>query len=434
MRVALIVIPLVIIAAIGGFLAWKILGFKQRLIADLETALHATAQIGSLNLDLGKGELLAAGVTLQNQRPEAPWDKASIDQVAIHFHFADLFSSTMPLQVTITGWKATLHTSAAGAAAPDNPTPPDSSGAVSAEAGPSWVRVNGIDASDGDVTIHLDATDSVAIHGVKFHSDTPTGATWTTQLSVTSIAAGSLVTDAGSVQLHSDDQQVTFSDFAIRCGDGQVTGGGTYDLMAPHALKGNFTATNVPLTMLVTARWQVKLSGNVSGNVAYQGDDASATATGKISVSGGKFNLFPWLGKATMLVGLPDVGDTEVDVATADYSWKSHVLSLQNIDVRKQGVFRISGKADVAADSTIDGHLKLGLPTTAVSKWPKLQTQVFSFAQDDFSWTDVHVTGTPDQLQEDLSPRLLSVGAEQGADALQATKQKATDLINQLLK
>jgi hypothetical protein len=434
MRVVLIVVPLVILAAIGGFIAWKILGLKQRMVADLESALHATAQIGSLNLDLGKGELLAAGITLQNQRPEAPWDTASIDQVAIHFHFADLFSSTMPLQVTVTGWKATLHTSAPGAAEPDSSAPSDSSTAIPAEAGPSWARVNGIDASDGEVTIRLNANDSVAIHGVNFHSDTPTGTTWTTQLSVTSIADGTLVTDAGSVQLHSDNQQATFSDLAIRCGDGQITGGGTYDLNAPHALKGNFTATNVPLTMLVNTRWQVKVSGNVSGDLAYQGDDAAATATGKISVGGGKFNLFPWLGKATVLVGLPDVGDTEVDQATADYSWKNHVLSLQNIDVRKQNIFRIGGKADIAADSTIDGHLKLGLPTTAVSKWPKLQTEVFSVPQDDFSWTDVHVTGTPDQLQEDLSPRLLSVGAEQGVDALQATKQKATDLINELLK
>jgi hypothetical protein len=434
MRIALIVVPLVLIAAIGGFIAWKVLTFKQRLITDLETALHATAQIGSLNLDLGKGELFAAGITLQNQRPDAPWDNASIDQVAIHFHFADLFSSTMPLQVTITGWKAILHASAQGAAPSDNSATPDSSNTAIAETGPSWVRVNSVDASDGNVTVRLDASNSVAIHGVKLHADTPTGATWTTQLSVTSLSSGTFVTDAGSVQLHSDNEQVTFTDLAIHCGDGQITGGGTYDLTDPHELKGNFTATNVPLTMLVNARWQVKISGNVTGDLAYQGDDSAAIATGKLSVSGGKFNLFPWLGKATVLVGLPDVGDTDVDQATADYSWKNHVLSLANIDVRKQNVFRISGNADVAADSTIDGHLKLGLPTTAVSKWPKLQTDVFNFAQDDFSWTDVHVTGTPDSLQEDLSPRLLSVTAAQGAQLLQQTKQGATDLINQLLK
>jgi hypothetical protein len=434
MRAAFIVLPLVLIVTIGGLVAWKIISLKQRLVAELETALHATAQIGSLSMDVGKGELLAAGVTLQNQRPEAPWDTASIDQVAIHFRFMDLFAPTMPIQATITGWKVTLRPTAPSGTAADSTPTPDSSGAVPAEAGPSWIQVNGIDASDGEVTIQPGGDQSIAIHGVKFHADTPTGATWTTQLSVSSIADGTFVTDAGSMQIHSDSEQATISDLAIRCGDGQITGSGSYDLAAPHALKGSFAATNVPLTLLVAARWQVKLSGNVSGNLDYKGDDGSATATGKISVSGGKFNLFPWLGKATMLVGLPDVGDTEVDQATSDYSWTNHILSLQNIDVRKQSVFRIGGKADIAADGSIDGHLKLGLPTTAVSKWPKLQTDVFNAPQDDFSFTDVHVTGTPDALQEDLSPRLLSVTAAQGAQLLQQTKQGATDLINSLLK
>jgi hypothetical protein len=172
----------------------------------------------------------------------------------------------------------------------------------------------------------------------------------------------------------------------------------------------------------------------LSGKLTYEGDDSNASAQGNISVANGKFNLFPWLGKATMLVGLPDVGGMEVDKADSDIAWKDHTLSLTNIDVRKEGVFRISGQDNIAADGTMDGHLKVGLPTSAIAKWPKLQTEVFSFAQDDFSWADVHVTGTPEAPQEDLSPRLLSVTAEQGTDLLKQGAQKATDLFNQFLK
>ena len=80
-------------------------------------------------------------------------------------------------------------------------------------------------------------------------------------------------------------------------------------------------------------------------------------------MASGKFNLFPWLGKATMLVGLPDITGTTVDQATADFTWKNHLLTLQNIDVRKNDVFRIAGQATVTAAGEIDGHLKLGLPS-----------------------------------------------------------------------
>ncbi len=434
MRIALfILVPLVLIAAVAAFLTWKVLGLKQRLVAELETALHATAQIGSLNLDLGKSELTAANITLQNQRADAPWDTAAVDQAEIHFHVADLFSPTMPLQVELTGWKLSLHTTAQPfAPAPDAGTPPPA--VPPAPPGSNWIRVTAVDASEGEVTLHTADNNAVLIHGVGFHSDSPGGVDWTTQLTVTSIAAGSFITGAGAVELHSSASNVTFNNLLIHCEEGEVNGSGTLDLTPPHALKANFTANAVPLTMLLATRWQVKLSGLLSGKLSYQGDDATASAQGDVSVANGKFNLFPWLGKATMLVGLPDVGGMEVDKADASLGWKDHILSLTNIDVRKEGVFRISGQDNIAADGTMDGHLKLGLPTTAIAKWPKLQTEVFSLAQDDFSWADVHVTGTPEAPQEDLSSRLLTITAEQGTDLLKQGAQKATDLFNQFLK
>jgi hypothetical protein len=289
-------------------------------------------------------------------------------------------------------------------------------------------------ATNGEITILLANNQTLAVHGVSFRADTPGGPDWTTELQVDSIVAGTLTTGAGSVELHSSRNDATFTNLTLHCGDGQINGSGDVELDAPHALKGSFTVASVPVTMLVAVRWQMKVSGLVSGTLNYQGDDASAGATGQLSITGGKFNLFPWLGKATMLVGLPDITNMQVDQATADFNWKNHVLTLQNIDVRKPDVFRIGGEAAIAADDTIDAHLKLGLPAAAVAKWPKLQTEVFNVPNDDFAWTDVHVTGTPDQLQEDLSPRLLAVGEEQGADLLQQTKAKATDLLDQFLK
>ena len=346
------------------------------------------------------------------------------------------------MQVELTGWKATLHTTAdAFAATPASPGAPEpaaarmeSSGPGANASGPSWVRVNELSATSGEVTLLLGNSQTVVVRSVNFHAETPGGPEWTTQVQVGSITAGTLTAGNGSVDLHSTPDTVTFNDLTLHCGDGQITGGGELGLAAPHALKGSFTATSIPVAMLVAARWQVKLSGLVSGSVVYQGDDGAATATGKISVAGGKFNLFPWLGKVTMLVGLPDITGMEIDQATSDFVWKNHLLTLQNIDVRKPGVFRIGGTVDIAGDDTIDGRLKLGLPASAVSKWPALQTSVFNVTNEDFAWTDVHVTGTPDALQEDLSPRLLNVGGEQATELLEQTKSKAADLLKALLK
>ncbi len=88
---------------------------------------------------------------------------------------------------------------------------------------------------------------------------------------------------------------------------------------------------------------------------------------------------------------------------------------------------RIAGEVDLDAQGNVDGKLKLGLPSAVTAKWPQLQTSVFPTQSDDYNWTDVHLTGTPDHLQEDLTPRLLAAGLNQGGSILnKPRKRRAT--------
>lgn len=143
------------------------------------------------------------------------------------------------------------------------------------------------------------------------------------------------------------------------------------------------------------------------------------------------------LSKVTSMVGVQDISDVEVDKATADYEWKDHTLHLSNLDIRKNDVTRLAGNVDIDATGQVDGHIKLGLPSTVTSKWPQLQTAVFPIQTDDYNWADVHVTGTADHLQEDLSSRLLTAGVQsgvgQGTDLINQATQKATDLYNNFM-
>ena len=111
--------------------------------------------------------------------------------------------------------------------------------------------------------------------------------------------------------------------------------------------------------------------------------------------------MLPLLTKVTTLVGLPDISGVEVDKAHV----RLHVeelarLHLANIDVRKNDVMRIGGDVDIDTLGNVDGKLKLGLPSAVTAKWPQLQSSVFSAQSDDYNWADVHLTGTPDHLQE----------------------------------
>lgn len=422
-----ILLLLVLVAGAGAGVVWlKLANLKKILAADLEDALGAKVEIASLDLDLWHRELQAAGISLTNERPDAPWEKGEISQASVRFHLRDLFAPKMPLSVEVSSWSVVLHPYASGM--------PDSS-AMASTLSRNSVQITQLTARQGEAEIRLSDNKEVLLHGVAFVSSDNGANVWTTELQAASIVAGPLETSSNSVHIRGDREKITFSDLRMHCGQGEgmISGDGEMAFSGKHEAHAALTATAVPITMLVGAQWTMKLSGLVTGNLAYEGTDQSSLAHGRIAVSEGKFNVLPWLGKITALVSLPDITDTQVDKATADFEWKEHTLHLTNLDIRKNDVVRISGDTLVDAQSQIDGHLKLGLPSTITARWPQLQDKVFPDQHEDYNWADVHMTGSPDHLQEDLTSRVLAVGMDQGSGLINQATQKTMDLLKSFM-
>jgi hypothetical protein len=427
-RIVVAVLVLIFLAAavVGGVVWAKISALKGQLADNLGRALGAEVQINSVSLDFWKGELQAAGITLTNKRDGAPWENGEISQATAEFHYRDLLSPVLPLTVSVTSWQVVLKQAEGGADAGASvaSSPPESTG----EKG--GIEVTGLSAREGEVEIHLESGKRIMLHGVNFDSSSNGGLVWTTQLQAESISAAALQLGASSVEIRADQDKIDFSNLHMQCAQGAITGDGDW---SPHEEQATLKAVDVPVVMLVGAQWQMKLSGAASGNLSYQGHGQTGEAQGQISISDGKFDVLPFLGKLSALVGLGDISGMEVDKATADFSWKDGMTHLTNIDVRKNDITRISGQVDVDGTGQVDGHLKVGLPDTVLAKWPQLQSAVFSTADDDYGWADVHLTGTPDHLQEDLSSRVLAVGVQGGSSLLNQGAQKATDLIKSFM-
>ena len=430
-RVVLGILAVLVLVAGGGgaFVWWKIAGLKEALVSDLGKALGARVQVASLDLDVWKGELHAAGISLVNERASAPWDKGDISQATVRFHPGDIFASTLPVSVEVSSWNVVLRSRAEAAETPFTAAAPESMPAPSK----GRIRVTRISAQEGSAEIDFSGDRKAVIHGVAFESANNGAGVWTTQLHAASLVAGSLEAGASSVQIRGEQDKITFSSLRMQCDPGVVTGDGEVALNGEHEARAALKAVDVPVTMLVAVGWQMKLSGLAGGDLHYEGNDRGGGAKGRLVVNHAKFNVLPWLGKVTSLVGLQDISDVEVDKATADFEWKDRVLHLTNVDVRKNDVARIAGEIDVDAQSQVDGKLKLGLPSIVTAKWPQLQEKVFPVQLEDYNWAQVHLTGTPDHLQEDLTPRLLAAGLGQGTDLLNQATQKATDIFNSLM-
>jgi hypothetical protein len=425
----ILAVLILLVAAGGGFVWWKIAGLKEKLVSDLERKLGAQVQVASIDLDLWKGELHAAGITLTNARSSEPWDKGDIAQATVRFHLMDVFAAKLPVTVEVSTWNLILHsplrtaeTPPSFAAADENAAPPQ-----------GRIQVTELSAQDGSVEVDFSDDRKVLVHGVTFESADNGAGVWETQLQAASLLAGSLQAGATSVQIRGDSDKLTLTDLRMQCDPGAVTGEGEIDLGGSHETKVDLKAVDVPVTMLVAVAWQMNLTGLASGDLHYEGNDAGGGAKGQVSVNHGKFNIFPWLGKVTALVGLQDISDVEVDKATSDFEWKDGALHLTNLDVRKNDVTRIAGAVDVDATGQVDGRLKLGLPSSVTAKWPQMQDKIFPVQLEDYNWADVHLTGTANNLQEDLTPRLLAAGMGQGTDLLNQAAKQATNLFNSIL-
>ena len=423
--VALLLLVL-LVAAIGLFAWIKLASLKSELVAGLGRSLGAEVQVTSLSLDLWKQELRAAGITLTNKRPSAPWDNGEISQAVVHFQWRDLLAPAVPVAIEVDSWKLSLRSDRESEAEADDTASENKNAPPS---GKSKIQVTQLTAAHGEVQFDLAADRHVFLHGVSFEATDNGGGVWNTQLRADSIDAGSFVAGSSAVVLRSDSGKIDFSSLHLQCAGGGITGDGQIDLAGPHAAHATLNAVDVPIVMLVAVKWQMKLAGLASGRLTYSGDDHAAQATGQVSLSHGKFNLLPFLGKMAGLVGLPDISGVEVDQATTDFSWQDQVLHLTNIDVRKNDVTRIAGSADIDAASQVDGHLKLGLPDAILARWPQLQSGVFNVPYQDYGWADVHLTGTPDHLHEDLSERVLAAGIQGGNGLINSGTQKAMDLL-----
>jgi len=437
LRVILIVFAVLILCAgvLVGICWWKIGKLKEQLLSGLENATGAEVQVASLDLDLWRGELHAAGITLTNKRPSAPWEKGAISQATVRFHLFDILSPTLPINVDVSSWNVVLTPQKSTVASSPTATSAEPSATAEPTSKPSQrhIQVTQLSAHEGTVEIDLPGPRTINLQGVAFQASDNGGSVWTTELQASSIKTGTLEAGSCSVQIRGDKEKITFSNLRMACGPGFITGDGDASLTSNHEIKANLKVAEVPVTMFVGVEWQMKLSGQVVGDLNYEGTDQTGSAKGQIALHHAKFNILPWLGKVTSMVSLPDITDVEVDKATSDFQWTDGKLSLSNIDIRKNAVVRIAGTTDIDAVGQVDGKLKLGLPSSVTTKWPALQEKVFSVQFEDFNWTDVHLTGPADHLQEDLSPRLLALGVQQGGSLIDQATKKATDLYNSFM-
>ena len=90
----------------------------------------------------------------------------------------------------------------------------------------------------------------------------------------------------------------------------------------------------------------------------------------------------------------------------ADYTWNAPTLTVKNFILESNDLLVVKGEFTVK-DKKIDGEFQLGVTPELVDKFPGAREEVFKRSADGYLWTDLGLSGTTDNLRDNLKPRLL---------------------------
>ncbi len=171
---------------------------------------------------------------------------------------------------------------------------------------------------------------------------------------------------------------------------------------------------HIDLTALRVSPWMPEklrdhVRGLISGPIDYASSDTAletATGLGHLTVANGVLHGLAPVHHYVTLTGSPDPGDLALRVFQADVRWREGTLIVENLKMECEGVFRLEGTVTIAKDRALGGDLELGL-TDAYLQWlPTARQAIFTRNDGGYHFTTVHLSGTVEKPEQDLSSRL----------------------------
>ncbi|WP_395743702.1 hypothetical protein [Prosthecobacter sp.] len=167
----------------------------------------------------------------------------------------------------------------------------------------------------------------------------------------------------------------------------------------------------LPLDEFLNAWWKQRLSGKVEGDFEMAGSRTSPPAwKADVSLKGGEINGLPILDKLVTYTNTHRFKRLVLDICSASLRPQGDTLRIENIIVQSNGLLRIEGALTIRGRD-LEGDFLLGVTPETLASIPGAGNRVFvennPAAPPGLQWTRVHVVGTLDAPQEDLSSRLI---------------------------
>lgn len=192
-------------------------------------------------------------------------------------------------------------------------------------------------------------------------------------------------------------------------GAGSVHGEGTAGTREDKSVNFQVKFAQLPLRDWLPESLHAQINGTASGEMQWRGPDAKldmASMHGTLHVRDGRLRDLEFLRALAAITRRAEFASLSFNECTAELSWEKGVGELKKIALEENGKFRLEGDITVRKDA-LGGALQLGLAPEFLEWLPKAD-EVFTHGNGGYLWTTVHLSGTLEAPQQDLSPRLLA--------------------------
>jgi hypothetical protein len=186
--------------------------------------------------------------------------------------------------------------------------------------------------------------------------------------------------------------------------------------------------SQIDVTPFLEATWRSRLAGVLAGTATIEWPESGLSAgkvTGSFRLTDGRAQNVQLLDRVATFTGAPQFRRTPLQEISGNYQWANGTMQITNLVAESKGLLRLEGNCTIYASGAVKGALRAGVTPQTLQWLPGSRERVFTVAHGGYVWTDVKISGSLQDLQEDLSSRLAAAmkdeTIQQGLGAIEET-------------
>jgi hypothetical protein len=192
--------------------------------------------------------------------------------------------------------------------------------------------------------------------------------------------------------------------------EGFIRAKGTAGTREDKRIKFELKFEKLPVNKWLPASWRDHVTGFAAGDLNWSGEKPKLEMSqirASLRVKDGRINQLPFLQKLSVITGKKSIEQLELSECSAELDWNSPRVEIKNIAIEDKGKFRIEGALSIR-EKSLGGAIQLGLAREYL-EWLPRPEEVFAKEKAGYLWTTIRLSGTIDQPEQDLSPRVIAV-------------------------